>query len=705
MAAGDSALQEGSRLDQEADALFELAEGLKVKARNYYAAASSEAGLASALRALSALSWHVLEDRRWPNSKRANVDFILVGPGGIVVVDAKAWAEVRAADDTVYRGQDRCDEDLDNAGRLIASMTEGLDHIGLTSTSISVVWAFSGKTIDAAVRTVQLIGAAEVVEWVSRLPRRFTSPQVEAVAAAVAALCPEIESAPPARRPTARHRRKESAPVDQDVLPGLDDLLKALLESELTEPIESWMTFLHPEQAKLTRTHWNGPARVRGPAGTGKTVVGLHRATHFALRSPHPVIFATFVRTLPQVFAELARIVSEPASRNIQFVGVHQLARQCLEKAGEDLRIDTGKIDDAFARAWWKSELRQSTSIQNRSPGYWKEEIDCVIKGRGLTDFDQYRDLNRLGRKTPLRAGDRALMWDLYLAYEKLLSDRGTGDFNDLILRARDVVQQYPSMFQYSGVIIDEVQDLNLISLQFLDALSGDGPNRMLILGDSRQSVYPGGFTLAEAGINVTGRAHILRENYRNTAQILGTAAALVADDAVIDIEGAVEDRLEGTATREGQLPTVVSGRNLSSLTALLIDEIIAARSSGAMWGNMAVLTRTTREALDITAALRRRAIPMISLTEYDGVTADSVKVGTIKRAKGLEFSRVYLPGVHRELPVRVDEPDTAYAERAGLYRRELYVAMTRARDHLWVGYLEKSVDGHSQATASALTA
>lgn len=701
MAAGDSALREGSRLSEEADALFDLAESMRAKSRNYLAAASSEAGLAPALRALSELGWHVLEDRLWPNSRRANLDFLLIGPGGLLVVDAKSWSEVRVHDGRVYRGQESCDDDLDNVDRLIDALAESLEHFGLTSAAIGVVWAFSHRSIDASARAVKLLGAGDLVEWIARLPRRFTSEQAVAVSAALAETCPVIESEPTRRRPLARHRRTEASSDTQEVLPGLDELVQALLDAELTEPIESWMTFLHPDQVRLTRTHWNGPARVRGPAGTGKTVVGLHRATHHALRSPHPIIFTTFVRTLPQVFAELARIVSEPASRNIHFVGVHQLAAECLQKTGEHVGIDVTKVNTAFALAWSRSELKLSASIGNRSPAYWQEEIDYVIKGRGLTEFDQYRDLQRIGRKTPLRIADRERMWDLYLAYEDQLRLRGTHDFNDLVLRAHEAVRRFPSLFKYAGVVVDEVQDLTLISLQFLDALSGDGPNRMLLLGDSRQSVYPGGFTLSEAGINVAGRAHVLRENYRNTAQILAAATALVADDAVLDIEGAVEDRLEGTSSRKGARPTVATGPDGRALASMAVDSMVAARASGARWGNMAALTRTTREARQMMALLRHRGIPAVSLIDYAGVTTEAVKVGTIKRAKGLEFSHVYLPAIHRDLPRHVDEPDSSFDERNSLYRREIYVAMTRARDHLWAGYIDDSATGSHGARGS----
>jgi len=86
--------------------------------------------------------------------------------------------------------------------------------------------------------------------------------------------------------------------------------------------------------------------------------------------------------------------------------------------------------------------------------------------------------------------------------------------------------------------------------------------------------------------------------------------------------------------------------------------------------------------------ALSRAGIPTVELDSYDGSPVAAVKVGTIKRAKGLEFKQVLLAGISGNL-VRGNLPTEAAAlERREMQRRELYVGMTRARDGLWVGVL-----------------
>lgn len=686
MAAGDSARARSIQLELEADELAALQAEKRRESRNYLRAAASESELACVLRALSSLGWRVLEDRRWPGSKRANVDFLLVGPGGLVVVDAKSWAEVSIVDRRLYRGQADVTDEIDIAHALVDRLAEGLEALGLTTAAITTIWSFDDLPADKDALGVRFVAAKNLVPAIAALPRRFSTSTTTDVAVAVSELCPPIEAKASPARLFSRPAPREA--IQQDALPGVDDLVDALVAHELAEPIESWMTFLHPNQVRLTRSSWNGPARVRGPAGTGKTVVGLHRATHFALRSPHPVLFTSYVRTLPAVFAQLAERLSPAARKNIHFVGVHQLASQCLEKAHRRVRVDPKRAETAFNRAWSRSALRRSSGFAHISSAYWREEIDYVIKGRGLESFDQYRDLQRIGRKTPLRLNDRQLVWELYEAYEALLDEAEVHDFNDLILEAHAAVRRTPSLFRYSAVVIDEVQDLPLIAVKFLDELSGEGPDRLLILGDSRQSVYPGGFTLAEAGINVAGRAHVLKDNYRNTTQILAVAGAHVADESIIDLDGTIDDRLEGACSRDGNSPTLATHATPSESLSAAVVALSDSHAAGAPWGNMAVLAQTQREVAAALAALRAAQIPAMPLSDYTGTSDGRVKVGTVKRAKGLEFSHVFMPAVRAAISQPAHESDSAFAERVGRHRRELYVAMTRARDHLWVSYL-----------------
>jgi superfamily I DNA/RNA helicase len=542
---------------------------------------------------------------------------------------------------------------------------------------------------------VDLVGEANVAAWVSRLDHRLSPEQVEEVFSVLDQdFPPHVEKAvrpvqvPPARVVLPLPKR----PAQPEALFDVQELTDSILESVLRDPIEAWMTFLHPDQLKLVSATWGGPARVRGPAGTGKTVVGLHRAAYLAERSPKKVLFVTFVRTLPIVLAGLCERMSPTARANIEFTGLHRLAIDIVERAGSRVHISGAKIRTAFAGAWlavgWSSPLSR---LDDR-PSYWQEEIDHVIKGRGLTHFGQYADLQRLGRRTPMRAEHREAMWRLYVEYERRLDRMGVDDFTDALIAARDLVRAGAVDLDYGAVVVDEVQDLNLVGVQLLHAIAGDGPNGLLVIGDGQQSVYPGGFTLSEAGISVTGRAAVLRTNYRNTAEVLETAERVVAQDSFDDIEGVRSSgRREVEVRRTGGTALTVRARDARSLDVALTAQIQDAGGRlGVPMGDMAVLVQTRADLEHYAGVLARAGLPHGDLLDYDGLSNDRIKVGTFKRAKGLEFKYVLLPGLREgPPPIWPGESPDAYLERAERMRRELYVGMTRARDGLWLGYLD----------------
>ncbi len=514
----------------------------------------------------------------------------------------------------------------------------------------------------------------------------YGHPDGEPAVAVDAALALEMPATKPSSDPGERRLERqllapaaagEFAPVEPE-----------FLRSVLDRPIEDWMVFLHPEQARLAARSYSGPARVRGPAGTGKTVVALHRAAHLARAGSGPVLFTTFVRTLPPVLSTLFQRLAPDVADRVEFVHLHGWARRFLAERGVEYQVDANRADGAFRSAWNEhSAPRTVLGDSGLGARFYREEVDWVVRGRGLKDLEEYLALARNGRGTPLSAERRRAVWALSETYAKGLRRKGYVDPNDLLTRALAELEGGAES-PFRSVIVDEAQDLTEVGARLLARLGGDRPDGLLLVGDGQQSIYPGGYSLGSAGIDVRGRSTILRTNYRNTREVLDAAMAVVEDRPFDDAEDhAVSGRRDVQVLRRGAAPVHVVARDEAEHDRALLAEVGRVPGDGESLGDMAVLVGSNQLVNQYLALLERDGIPTQRLEDYDGRPRDAVKVGTYLRAKGLEFKRVLLPRLDPDgtgEQRRPGEDDEAYAERLDLLRRRLFVAMSRARDTLW---------------------
>ncbi|WP_432546132.1 nuclease-related domain-containing DEAD/DEAH box helicase [Kineococcus sp. SYSU DK004] len=690
--AGASQLRLARRAKAEAAEYARLLEDAQRQYRRHRAAGVSEQRVFRLLAAMESLGWRTLADRKWPGTRAANVDFLHVGPGGVLVVDVKNWAEPEVVDGRLQRGQEDAQDDVDKLLRIADLVEESTADIGLAPSQVVPVLVFAGRSLQARIGRVVLLGEQDVVPWVNRLGGALTAEQVREVADVL-----DRDFAPyedpgavedPPQLPVVVPLPETAAQGEQLALPTLQDVEQSLLDRAYSTSVEEWMTFLHPAQVKVVRQSRNGPARLRGPAGTGKTVIGLHRAAYLAARRPGQVLVVSFVRTLPTVLEGLfARLAPEHAGK-VVFTGLHRWASTFLADRGVAARVDGTRADTCFSRAWMAVGRDKLGDVEG--VGYWKDEVCKIIKGRGLTEFEQYRALRRVGRSTRLDAAQREAVWELYVAYTVFLREAGVRDFDDLLLLALDEVRRRPLDPPFSAVVVDEVQDLSRVGVQLLHALAGDGPDALTLIGDGQQSVYPGGFTLAEAGVNVRGRSTVLRTNYRNARDVLQAALDVISADEFSDLDDDLQiGQRDVDTARAGGVVVRVDAADGRSLDAALTSALKRIPEDGVGLSDCPVLAATTKEANRLAGVLRRAGLPVVPLEDYAGRPVDAVKVGTIKRSKGLEFWAVFLPCAQEQPPPRrAEESDEAHRDRCALHRRELFVGMTRARDRLWLGRL-----------------
>jgi hypothetical protein len=704
VAAGDSAATEAERQRRLADEHARLASVAGQMARNFAAAAASENRLARTLIELEPLGYTLLADRKWPGSLRANVDLILVGPSGVIIVDAKAWREITVAAGHVFRGQDDVTGEIEQLADLVFRAQTGLAEIGLAAGEVSAMAVFTNKVLPRTeLFGVTMLGEAAAVTEIARRGARLNAEQIARVRTELDRLFPPMTTGPinvvepvaldtSVPEPVLPADIRASSVVDFSALDSLttQQIQDALMEGIRKAPIEEWMAFLDPAQARLVRRTFNGPSRIRGAAGTGKTVVALHRAAYLARTMEGRVLVTTFVRTLPRVMSALMERLAPDVVDRIDFRSVHSFSRDVLVQRGRPVVIDAVTADRVFKDLWEREGRSGPLGKIDPTPAYWQEEIAHVLKGRGLSRFDEYAELPRVGRRRPLSRELRAAVWGLYVAYEEAIAKRGILDWEDVVLEAEASLLETP-LLGYSAVVVDEAQDLSCAMIRMLHSVVGDAADGFNLVGDGQQTIYPGGFTLAEAGVAISGRGVVLNRNYRNTVEIAAFAAELVADDQVTDIEGGPARSEPAEILRHGAHPvyTVFPSRSVHDKS--LVERVRRAvdESEGSTnFGDIGVLALYSWHAREATEALEAAGIPTIQLEKYDGRSVDAVKVGTIKRAKGLEFKEVLVVRTppHLVQAGLTPETDDAALERRDLQRRELYVAMSRARDGLWVG-------------------
>lgn len=643
------------------------------RSRRHLAGCRGERQVCAELSRLAPSGFEHLDDLRWRADldSRVNLDHLVVGPTGVYVVDAKNWAgRIEVRGNHVLQDGRYVDDRLIALSWLRLRVAEVLRAAGYAHVPQALV-CFTGSQpqLPGAVAGVLLTDRVRLAATIERRPHLLGPAQVRAITELLAYAFPPYDL-------DARELAEAEGLLFADV-----ETRHAGMQAALEAPIEDWMVWLHPEQASCVRRTFAGPARIRGSAGTGKSSVALHRVAWLASTRPGRFLVTSYVKTLPAVLAcGYARLAPQTVNR-IDFVHLHRVALDLLAARGVPVRADAGHA--AFAVAW--ADHRDALAGTGLTKGYFREEVDAVLKGRDLTSLAQYLRLDRVGRGTPLQSAVRRAVWSLREHYDAELRRRGQHDFVDVLRMARDQARR-TAYGMWQGVVVDEVQDVPMVGLQLLYELAGrDRPDGLLLLGDGQQAVYPGGFRLAEAGLSVAGRSVVLTTNYRNTVEILAAAGSVVREDGYddVDVSAAGGDR-RVEVVRHGARPTIEAYDDVSAHDAALLWDVQALADRGIEWSRLAVLCPTNTMAKRYAEVLVSHGIPVSMLT--DGPAGDAVSVGTWFRSKGLEWPHVFLPQSDRETMLLTGAGVAARAEKAALLRRTLYVAMTRARDTLWVG-------------------
>ena len=240
----------------------------------------------------------------------------------------------------------------------------------------------------------------------------------------------------------------------------------------------------------------------------------------------------------------------------------------------------------------------------------------------------------------------------------------------------------------YQYVVVDEAQDVSVPQLRFLAALGGGRPNGLFFAGDLGQRIFQQPFSWRELGIDIRGRSQNLRINYRTSHQIR-TQADRLLDPELSDVDGNTEERKGTVSVFNGPNPTVRVLQD-EKVEAEAVAEWLEARiKNGLDPDEIGVFVRSRGQVDRAVAAVRGAGMPYKVMDDGEG-RRGGVNVGTMHLAKGLEFRAVAVMACDAEvIPLQsrvesiVDEADLE--EVYNTERNLLYVACTRARDHLLV--------------------
>ncbi|OBA90704.1 DNA helicase UvrD [Mycolicibacterium mucogenicum] len=479
----------------------------------------------------------------------------------------------------------------------------------------------------------------------------------------------------------------------------------------------AWRTFLHPEQRKYVDTDFTGAFRLSGGAGTGKTVVAIHRARRLARDNADArIILTTYNTALAEgLKADLKaldpgiRIAEKPGDLGVYVGGIDALGSGVLRRAGSAVvpacerlfgrGIEFGSKRTGSDAVWREVVQTVESGLDQKlaTPAFLESEYVAVVLANRITTLEQYAKVARPGRGVRLSRPQRIAVWKLVDAFRRQSQMDESISFPEVLALAAESLRvraERDGTYLADHVIVDEAQDLHATHWALLRSLVAEGPNDLFIAEDSHQRIYGSPVVLSRFGIKIVGRSRRLTLNYRTTAQNLHFAVSVLSGAEYRDLEQGEESTSDYRSARNGPAPELISCPDLAAEL-----EAVATKVKG--WlaeedvepESIAILTRSQDERDRFVRGLGERGVTARAV-DKNAPTPGQPLVMTMHRAKGMEFSRVVLAGAdEKHVPSPATLRNVPEEERAEALLRErslLYVASSRARDALVVTWSGK---------------
>jgi superfamily I DNA/RNA helicase len=460
------------------------------------------------------------------------------------------------------------------------------------------------------------------------------------------------------------------------------------LAAILNAPLEKWRVFLHPSQERLVSWDVNGPVRVLGGAGTGKTVVAMHRACHLAqnlfAEKTDRVLFTTFTANLAQNIEKNIQTLCGGEMERIEVNHLHSWAVRFMRTQGIEFSI----VNDQEIHDCWQEAIAVSDAAE-WDEGFLRQEWEQVIQANGIDSKRDYLRVSRIGRGKTLSRPQRAQLWEVFEEFREALRGRNKVEWLDVIRETRHYLEQRGQILPYQAVVVDEAQDFHMEEWRLIRALVPEGKNDLFIVGDAHQRIYGRKVVLGRCGINIRGRSRKLRVNYRTTEEIRNWAVALLEGVDIDDLDGGGDDQKGYRSLLSGVAPDIHCFDSLESEREFLrqiLQELLEVKPKE----EICLVARTRSQLKDnYLSVVEDLDVPHVILEQDDAEGVEGIRLATMHRVKGLEFPCMILAGINANaVPLHVrwlEEDPTSQKEHEERERALLFVAATRARDRLIV--------------------
>lgn len=488
-------------------------------------------------------------------------------------------------------------------------------------------------------------------------------------------IVPEPATADPFAHPDAQRRFRVMEDVDE---------LKRALEF----PWDQWTVFLHPSQRRVVDQVFNGPARVSGSAGTGKTVVAIHRAANILKKNADArLLLTTFSLPLANVLESKLKILTGDDKSIVPRVTVLPFRGVAYDLFTLAFGYHPRAASEEQIRGMLEASARE-LGIKDFTTRFLVSEWTYVVDAWQIETLDEYRDVPRLGRKNRMSASKRELIWPIFERTREKLEEQGVLSWSAIFGK---VTGHYAGKENkpFTHVVVDEAQDLGVPELKMLSVITPGGPDTLFFAGDLGQRIFQEPFSWASLGVEIRGRSRTLKVNYRTSHQIR-QAADLLLPKLVRDVDGNEEDRTGTVSVFNGPDPEIQTFDSPELEIAGIVNWMKQAMDDGVEPAEIGIFVRTKNELSRAREAVKKLGHTPLELSERAEEPAGRISIGTMHLAKGLEFKAVVVMACDDDvLPLqeRIETvaDETELDEVYETERHLFYVACTRARDRLLV--------------------